>query len=305
MVVGWVVGLSVIAAVCLAVQVLTVEAGLARVRGSAAVTAAVVSVVVSTAIFWVLLLGRGVPSGVTPGELVPFVVAGVLNPAVFRVLYFEGIDRVGARIAATIQATYPAVATVVAVATLGETVTVWTAIGIAAIVGGGALLQFTRSTEASVSADLIARELATVDTRDLAYPVVAAVVLGVSYVVVEYGLNGLPAPLVATATAQTTALVVFLGGVVTVPGWRRELSTVSRSAYAFFVVAGVAVAAFWVAQFVALNTGSVVTVVPVVSSAPLFVVGVSYAIAGERPRSAQVVAAVIAIVAGVVLLQLG
>jgi len=305
MVAGWVAGLSLFAAVCVAVQVLTVEAGLTRVRGSAAFTAAAVSVVVSTALFWALLLWRGVPAGVTPRRVAPFVVAGVLNPAVFRLVYFEGIDRVGARIAATIQATYPVVATVVAVGTLGETVSVWTGVGIAAIVAGGALLQFARSAEDTVSADLIARELVAVDARDLVYPVVATVVLGVSYVVVEYGLTGLGAPLVATATAQTTALVAFAGMVMVVPGWRAQFRSVSRPAYAYFVVAGVAVAAFWVAQFVALEAGSVVTVVPLVSSAPLFVVGFSYAVAGELPRSARVLAAILAIVAGVVLLQLG
>ena len=305
----WIVTLALFAAVCVAVQTLLVESGLNRVAGSAAFTAALVSVVVSVGVFWTALLARGVPAGVTPAGLLPFVVAGLLNPAAFRLLYFEGIDRVGARIAATIQSTYPAVATLLAVTALGETLTLYTGAGILLIVGGGGLLQFVRNTasadEGTRAPDLIARELAAVDVRDLGYPVAAAVILGVSYVIVDFGLGRLPAPAVATTTGQTTALIAFLGLLVVSPGWRRELGTVSRPAYLAFAAAGVAVAAFWLAQFFALEVGSVVTVIPLVSSAPLFVVAISYARRRELPRSPRVVAAVVAVVAGVILIQLG
>jgi hypothetical protein len=49
--VEWVYALSLFAAVCVAVQTLTVESGLQRTAGSAAFTAAFVSVVVSVVIF--------------------------------------------------------------------------------------------------------------------------------------------------------------------------------------------------------------------------------------------------------------
>jgi drug/metabolite transporter (DMT)-like permease len=300
--------LSLFAAVCVAVQTLTVESGLRRTPGSAAFTAALVTVVVSVAVFWAVLLVRGVPGGVTVEAVLPFVVAGVLNPAAFRLLYFEGIDRVGARIAATIQATYPAIATALAVLTLGETLTLLTGVGVLLIVAGGGILQFVRnsaSPDAGGTTDLIARELAAVEGRDLLYPAVATVLLAVSYVLVEYGLTRLPAPTVATTAGQTTALLAFLGLLAASPGWRREVAGVSAPAYLAFAVAGVAVAAFWLAQFVALDVGSVVTVIPLVSSAPLFVVVLSYALAREVPRSPRVLLAVVTVVAGVVTIQLG
>lgn len=307
--VEWVYGLSLFAALCVALQTIAVEAGLKRTAGSGAFTAALVSIVVSVAIFWTILVVQGVPDVVTPAGLVPFVVAGVVNPAAFRLLYFEGIDRVGARIAATIQATYPAIATLLAVATLGETLSILTGIGIALIVVGGGLLQFVRNAaspaEGGRTTDLIARELVSVELGDLLYPGVAAVILGVSYVIVRYGLDQMPAPVVATATGQTTAMVAFLGILAASPRSRRQLTTVSRPAYLAFAAAGVAVAVFWLAQFFALEVGSVVTVIPLVSSAPLFVVAISYAIARELPRSARVLLAVLAVVGGVVLIQLG
>ena len=306
--VEWVYALSLFAAVCVALQTIAVEVGLRRTEGSGAFTAALVSIVVSVAIFWAILVVRGFPTGVTVAGLLPFVVAGLLNPAAFRLLYFEGIDRVGARVAATVQATYPAIATLLAVGTLGETLSALTAGGVALIVVGGGILQFVRNASADDDApttDLIAAELADLDTRDLVYPVVATVILAVSYVIVKYGLDRMQTPVVATATGQTVALVAFLGILATSPRSRRQLSTVSRPAYIAFAGAGVAVAVFWLAQFFALEVGSVVTVIPLVSSAPLFVVAISYALARELPRSGRVVLAVLAIVGGVVLIQLG
>lgn len=306
--VEWVYALSLFAAVCVALQTIAVEVGLRRTEGSGAFTAALVSIVVSVAVFWAILAVRGFPAGVTVAGLVPFVVAGILNPAAFRLLYFEGIDRVGARVAATIQATYPAIATLLAVATLGETLSALTAGGVALIVVGGGILQFVRNVAADDGApatDLIAAELAELAPRDLVYPAVATVILAVSYVIVKYGLDQMPAPVVATATGQTTALVAFLGILAVSPRSRRQLSTVSRPAYLAFAGAGVAVAAFWLAQFFALEVGTVVTVIPLVSTAPLFVVAISYALARQLPRSARVVLAVLAIVGGVVLIQVG
>lgn len=300
--------LSLFAAVCSALQVLSVEAGLRRTSGSGTFAAALVSIVVSVVLFWSLLLGRGVPQSVAPATLLPFVVAGLLNPAAFRLLYFEGIDRVGARLAATINAAYPAIASLMAVAALGETLTWIAGLGIACIVGGGGLLQLVRGAaregEAG-AADLIARELADVSPGDVLYPVVAVVLLATSYVLVKYGLDRMPDAVVATTVAQTTALVAVLGLLAGSRSLRGQLGTVPRPAYAAFAAGGVFIAAFWLAQFFALSIGTVVTVVPLVSTAPLFVVAISYAVARELPRSARVLLAVVAVVVGVGLVQLG
>ena len=71
-----------------------------------------------------------------------------------------------------------------------------------------------------------------------------------------------------------------------------------------FSTTGAIVALAWVSQFVALEIGTVVTVVPLVNTYPLFIALITYAIARQVPRSPRVLGAILAIVVGASLMQL-
>ncbi len=301
--------LAFVTALSFGANALIVKVGMTEVREASGVspsfTAAFVSILTSAVIFIAVTIGFGVPiEAVTPRAIAPFLVAGVLYPAMFRLFYFRGIDVVGASIAAALVAANPAVAALVAVPILGEEVTVLTAVGIAFIVGGGAVLQASQGAEGS-AADRIVRELRQASPRELLFPVAAAVSVGVGYVMIKFGLNGFPHPPAATAITQLAGLVTF-GALLGLSAERRSAFRTTlehRRALGIFVLAGGIVATGWLAQFFALQLGTVVVVIPLVNTFPLVVVAGTYLKARELPRSRAVILGVVAIVVGATMIQ--
>jgi len=327
-------GLAFLAALCIGLSTVAVGLGLGRVRadhdGSPVFAAAFVTLLVSLVVFWVAALLRGIPvSTLTPTALAPFVLAGVLYPALFRLLYYTGIDRIGANVTGAVVAGNPAVAGLLAIAFLGERFTAATAVGLVAIVGGAGLLQLAEGADADAdgettdadgettdadggttggqgpSTDVIVRELAGSATRDLLYPVGAMVAVGVGYVLISFGLDGFPDSVTATAVTQTAGVLALLLVLLRSGDARRQVGVVTghRAGLAFFVAAGAVVAVGWLGQFAALGLGSVVVVVPLVNTYPLVIAAVSYAMARQLPRSPRVVAGIVAIVVGASLMQ--
>ena len=327
-------GLAFLAALCIGLSTVAVGLGLGRVRadhdGSPVFAAAFVTLLVSLVVFWVAALLRGIPvSTLTPTALAPFVLAGVLYPALFRLLYYTGIDRIGANVTGAVVAGNPAVAGLLAIAFLGERFTAATAVGLVAIVGGAGLLQLAEGADADAdgettdadgettdadggttggqgpSTDVIVRELAGSATRDLLYPVGAMVAVGVGYVLISFGLDGFADSVTATAVTQTAGVLALLLVLLRSGEARRQVGVVTghRAGLAFFVAAGAVVAVGWLGQFAALGLGSVVVVVPLVNTYPLVIAAVSYAMARQLPRSPRVVAGIVAIVVGASLMQ--
>lgn len=298
--------LAIVAALGYAIQAVGIEVGLdawSRVtERTSPFTAAFINVLVATTLFWLLFVIWGDVTAWTLPDLVPFVVAGVLNPAVFQLLYFRGIDGVGASVSAALVAGNPAVAALVAVPLLQEQVGVATVGGIACIVAGGAMLQLIQNTDGAKRDAVLAR-LAGTTPRDLLAPTLAMAFLGTSFVLVSLGLSSFPHPIAGTAVAQSAALVVFLAILAASPVRRCRLRVGDRTALLAFVVAGLAFAGGWVANFFALESGSAVAVIALVDTFPLFVLASQYGRARQLPRSARVVAAVAAIVLGAILVE--
>ena len=325
-------GLAFLAAVCIGLSTIAVGIGLDRVRadhdGSPVFAAAFVTLVVSLVVFWAAALVRGVPTGaLSPASLWPFVLAGVLYPALFRLLYYTGVDRIGVNVTGAIGAASPAVAGLLAIAFLGERFTAATAAGLLAIVVGAGLLQLAEGADAAgddsevsgdgtpsdggappetgASTDVVVRELASAGARDLLYPLGALVAVGVGYVLISYGLDGFPDTVTATAVTQTAGVLALLAVLLGSADARRQVAVVSghRAGLSFFVAAGGVVAVGWLSQFAALGIGSVVVVVPLVNTYPLVIAAISYGLARQLPRSPRVVAGILAIVVGASLMQ--
>lgn len=301
-------GLAVLAAVFSALQAVTVEYGMTSGDvvdyRSSALAAAVISIVVSVAVFWVLLLVRGVSlDGVTLRAVLPFAIAGLSNPAAFRLLYFRSIDHIGARISAAVVSANPAIAAMLALPIFGTPFTALTGIGLVCIISGAVVLQMT-SSSAGETEDLLTEELATMELRDLLLPCTAMLTLAVSFVLVKIGLNRLSNPLIGTAIGQTAALVAFLVLFGVSGNSRRQVLVRDRTALVAFTLAGVFVAGNWLAWFSALQIGTVVTVAPLANTYPLFVVAISYLAARQMPRSPRVIGGITAIVVGATLMQL-
>ncbi|QIO24618.1 DMT family transporter [Haloarcula sp. JP-L23] len=300
--------LALLASVFSGLQAISVEYGLSIGEydddRSPALAAAFISILVSVLVFWGLLFVRGAALGsLTIETAAPFVVAGLANPAAFRLLYFQSIDRIGARVSAAIVSANPAIAAILAVPLFGEPFTVVSGIGLLCIVGGGVVLQVAEGADESHD-DLLVEELASVGVRDLVLPVGAMLLLGCSFVLVKIGLNGYGNTLVGTAVGQTSALVAFVLLFGTSSASRRQVGIRDRVALVAFTLAGVFVAGNWLAWFSALRIGTVVTVVPLSNVYPLVVVALSYAIARQVPQSPRVLSGITSIVVGATLMQL-
>lgn len=301
--------LALLASVFSGLQAISVEYGLKNgtdtEHTSPALAATVVTIVVSVVIFWGLLLVRGASfDGVTVGQLAPFAIAGLGNPSAFRLLYFRGIDRVGARVAAAVVGANPAVAALLAVPVLGESFTVASGVGLLCIVAGGVVLQISRSTS-DEGDDLLVAEFARLEARDLLVPVAAMLTLGASFVLVAIGLDGYADPLIGTAVGQTAALAAFVALFGVSSDVRSRVRIRDRTALGAFTLAGVFVAANWLAWFSALQSGTVITVVPLSNVYPLVIVGISYAMVRQVPRSPRLLGGITVIIAGATLMQLG
>jgi len=300
--------LALLAAGGFACYTVTVEYGMAWTEGEASpvLGAVFVSTVVVTGAFWAFAAARGLPDALTdPGRVWPFVVAGVAYPAVFRFLYYEGIDRVGSSVTAAVLGAYPAVSVLLAVALLDEVLGLFAAAGVSLIVGGVVLLQVTQeSADATDVEDVVTGKLAAADARDLLYPAAATLLTGGAFVLIDFGLSGFPDPVAATAVTQTPALVLFTGWALTA-GIGSGRLRLRRSVLGAFALAGAFNFVGWLTNFFALQSGSVVTVVPLLNTTPLLVMVITYSAERQVPRSTRLVGAVAAIVVGVTLVQVG
>ena len=302
-------GLALLASLFSALQAVSVEYGMEngeyRADRSPALAAAVISIVVSVAVFWTLLAVRDVSvPDASPWKLLPFAVAGLGNPAAFRLFYFRSIDRIGARVSAAVVSANPAVAALLAVPMLGERFTLFSALGLLCIVTGAVVLQAARTGDDG-SDDLLVTELTRLDLRDLALPLTAMALLGASFVLVKIGLNGYGNAFVGTAVGQTAALAGFVVLFGSSRSARRQVRVRDATALVAFTLAGLFVAANWLAWFSALQLGTVVTVVPLANVYPLFIVAISYALVRQFPTSPRVIGGITAIIVGATLMQLG
>ena len=103
-------------------------------------SAAVVSITVTTAFVWLLTLLSRPIGQVFTWKVWPFLVAGLVAPGLARLMFFVGIERIGVARAFSLMATAPLFAVVIAMAFLGERPTPLLLLGALAIAAGSMLL---------------------------------------------------------------------------------------------------------------------------------------------------------------------
>lgn len=302
---------ALVASVGFGVNAVVVQLGMARIGSpgnlSPAFAASFIITATSVVFFWLLVLASGGLPELSARLLAPFIITGIFYPAAFRFLYYKGIDRIGASVAGTAVAANPAVAAVLAVAVLGEAVTPSLGLGLVCIIAGGSLLQIAkqRGDTGSGATDVIVEELKSASAWDLVYPLGAMTAAGAGAVVISAGLNAFPHPVVATAVTQTTALSVFLWAILSSKTLQQDVKTCvqHRAVTVLFIFAGALLTVAWLSQFVALQTGEVVVVIPLVNTNPLVIVVLTYALARQFPRSPRVIAGIVTLVFGATLIQ--
>ncbi len=267
-----------------AIAALLIQQGLRRSNFYAAFW---INVAVGVVGLWsaVLLL---IPRGTFDWSAVPyFVVSGLVGTAGGRLFRVVAIDKVGAPVASSILNMTPLVATGLAIAILGERVTLPILGGTLVIVAGTVLL--------SLSGRYVGFQ-----TRHLVYPLLAATCFGVVQVVRKLGLSQ-TGPIFDAAINTTAGLVAATAFVLATGNW--HALRCDRTSLLYLIGGGIAENTGVFLLIVALGFGDVSVVTPLIGTAPLFVLLMSLFSAGGRRRLGwRVVGGTALVVLGVFLL---
>jgi len=255
---------ALLSSLCIGVNTIIIKKSLARAN---AFTVASLLTVCGAFVFWVLgaLL---LPLEIfwrSPRATIAFVIAGVFAPALVRWIFFASMDRVGASVSSSILATTPAFAAVIAVAFLDEHLSPAMAVGLLMIVGG--IVVFQRDIN-----DNGARR--TIRRRDLALPLLGALVGSIAINLRKLGLQEVDSPILGAVLGFSSALVVYVLVLLVSPGTRRGFRFKPRD-IPFFVAGGLSLAMGWLCIFYALSYGEVVLVAPLSGLYPIIVLVLS------------------------------
>ena len=220
-----------------------------------------------------------------------FVLVGVFRPSVSANLAVAGMRHLGPTLSATLSSTSPLFGAALGVLWLGERLTWPIALGTAGIIAAVVML-----------AKRDARVSKTWPLWALGLPIGAAAVRSIGHVLTKIGMNGIPDPYFAGLVGfSVSALVMILAHHVRPIAqpirWR------SRGPY-WFVVGGVVMGIALLALNTALMRGQIVTVVPIVASAPIFTMLLSILIFRRERLTARIVLAVFLVVPSVIFIAL-
>jgi drug/metabolite transporter, DME family len=256
-------------------------------RGSDPYAGFWINVIVGAVASWIAVAATGGPGPVTGKALAFFVLAGLVGTVAGRLLRFIAIERVGASVSAAIVNLNPLIATLLAIALLGEHVTVPIVTGTIVIALGTILL--------SMSGGRLGFH-----PRMLVFPLLSATCFGMVSILRKLGLSG-AGPFIGMALNVTTAAVAFAAFMLA-SGQRRSLICRGRS-LAYFAAAGLLENVAVFLNIVALGMGTVSVVTPLYGTSPIFTLLLSFFfLRGIERLSGRVVAGTLLIVAGIYLL---
>jgi drug/metabolite transporter, DME family len=252
---------------------------------------AVLSIGVSTVFFlllapWLLDFERLL----YPAVLI-FVLVGLFRPGISVNLALMGMRYLGPTLATTLTSTSPFFATAMGILWLGELITAEVAVGTVVIVLA-VMLMAKRGGAGGATWPLWA----------LAFPIGAAIIRSGGHVLSKLGMNEVPDPylasLVTFAVSALTTIIIHKS--------RRDAPVIiwKSTGARWFMAGGIAFALAILALNEALLRGTVVQVVPVVSSAPIFIMFMSIAIFRRERITPRTVTVVLMVVPAIILIAL-
>ncbi|MDP6559203.1 MAG: DMT family transporter [Candidatus Binatia bacterium] len=187
-----------------------------------------------------------------------FVMSGLLQPLLARILYYEGMMRLGVSRAGTLRGTGPLFAVILAVIFLHERPGISVYAGVILTVLGVGLISYRRGAEG--------------DWRlfDVVFPLGAGLVAAVSQNLRRTGLLIIPNPFIGAAVTTTTSLVIFSISLLVLGKVR--LLRVDKKSVPFFAVASLISAGAQFLVFYSLTWADVSVMIPLINTTPLFTV---------------------------------
>ena len=188
-------------------------------KGGDAFTAVIVSLVLNLVIIIPAVAVIYYPEyGITLRSCLAFIGAGMTGTLVGRVLYFEGISRVGASRADSIKATMPIFATMTAIVVLGENPITPHILAIVAVVVGVWIISSEMVTQRSISGANVGK------VGDIIYPLGAAIFFGFEPIFARIGvLEGTPAQV-----GVSIKILIAAVGFLLYFAWKKEFPDVKK-----------------------------------------------------------------------------
>jgi drug/metabolite transporter (DMT)-like permease len=211
-------------------------------------------------VLWPLALILTDFSAANIASIMLFGLSGVLTPGFVRLLYYQGMKKLGAPVNSSLFSIYPTYTSLLAVLFLSEILAPGNWTGILMVFLGGILVEW--SAKEGNNGIKYSR-------KDLIYPIIGGVALGVGSILRKYALTLFDAPVLGVSVAYTASLFPFLITLVFSASTRKELS-LTRDMRLFWV-AGIGQAITWMLSFYALSFDAVYVITPLLSIEPVFV----------------------------------
>ena len=249
-------------------------------------TAALVSFVVNTAILGPYIFFQYPLEKIFQPANLFFIVSGIIQPAIVRVLFYVGIVRLGVSRAGPIRGTSPFFSVAIAFFLFQDRPGLIVYLGGILTVAGTWLVSYKRAGEAKWR------------RRDLLFPLGAAMLASVSQNIRKMGLNSTSEPIIAATVSTATSLFCLFGSVL-FSGNVRSIQ-INRLCLPYYGGAAVFALIGQLCTFIALNGGQISVVAPLINTTPLFVIGLTALfLRGEEKINRFVVIGVVLLVAGI------
>lgn len=258
-------------------------------KGADVRSGSLVNIASGTAVYW--LISPFFLEGwywVTWGAVL-FVLVGVIRPSLSSALALAGLRMMGPTLTSSLTATAPIFGAILAIAILGERLTLNIAIGTCAVVAGAVVASW-RSGGVARGWPLWA----------IVLPVGAALIRAIGHIGTKLGLESVPSPSFAVLVSNTVSLIL----VATAFRIEGRPFTGTLRDHAWFCAAGIAAGLSLHFLNSALQIGSAVTVIPIVSASPVFTMLLGLLVFRNESFSWRTLATIALVVPGVMLVAL-
>jgi len=284
--IGW--ALALLSAVSSAISVVLVR------RHSSMSNTFNISLIISLVgmlILWPLALVLTDFAGISLLSMLVFALSGVLTPGFVRLLYYQGLKKLGTPVNSSLFSVYPLYTSLLAHLFLMEVFLPENWLGILLVFFAAIAVEWS-SHEVNVNG--------TYSRRNLVFPLLGGLALGVGSILRKFALDLFNAPVLGVAVAYTFSLVPFLFIFLISRSARKEIAL--KRDMRLFWLAGIGQAVTWILGFYALSFDTVSVVTPLISTEPVFVALFAYLYLRKIERfSPKLIVSIVLTVIGVVL----
>jgi drug/metabolite transporter (DMT)-like permease len=246
---------------------------------------------VGLVILWPLAIALTDFSTINLTGIALFAIGGLLTPGIVRLLYYNGLKKIGTSVNSSIFSIYPLYTALFASLLLSEILTPQNWIGVISIAFGVIIVELNFQGTNNTRKTL---------TKGLIFPVLGGLTLGISAILRKAALDLFNAPILGVAVAYTFSILLFAAMLAASKPTRQALSL--KRDLRLFWLAGVGQAVSWILSFIALSTEKVSVITPLLSVEPIFVVMLAYLyLRGQEHVSLKLVVGIVLTAIGVIL----